>query len=56
VETALEEEDSTRVEDHGFVPVTFLDFDAPLASGLFSLLCPASPHILTVVITPALRC
>jgi hypothetical protein len=55
-ETALDEEDSTRVEDHGIVPLTFLDFESPLTSDLFSSLFPVSPHAHLVVITPILRC
>src|SRR4051794_20209419 len=30
-ESALDEEDSTRVEDHGLVPLTLLDYQSPLA-------------------------
>ena len=55
-ETALDEEDSIRVEDHGFVALRFLGFEASLVSGLFSSLSPASPHMLSVFITPILRC
>jgi hypothetical protein len=55
-ETALDEEDSSRVEDHGLVSLTFLDFGASLASGLSSSLSPASPHTLMVFIAPILRC
>jgi hypothetical protein len=55
-ETAFDEEDSSRVEDHGFVALTFLGFEASLVSGLFSSLSPASPHMPSVLITPILRC
>ena len=55
-ETALDEEDSSRVEDHGLVALTFFGFEAPVVSGLFSSLSPANPHTLSVLITPILRC
>lgn len=55
-ETALEEEDSSRVEDHGLVSLTFFGVEASLASGILSSLTPASPHTLSVLISPILRC
>jgi hypothetical protein len=55
-EMAYDEEDSTRVEDHGIVPLTLLDYGAPLASSSFSALAPASSHAQPVVIMPVLRC
>jgi hypothetical protein len=55
-ETALDEEDSTRVEDHGIVPFTLLAYGAPLASCAFSSLSPATPHTPSVFILPILRC
>jgi len=55
-ETALDEEDSSRVEDHGLMSLTFLDFEASLVSGFYSSLSPTSPHALSVRITPILRC
>jgi len=55
-ESALDEEDSTRVEDHGIATPTFLDFDTPQTSDLLSSFLPSSPHSQLVVITPILRC
>jgi hypothetical protein len=55
-ETALDEEDSTRVEDHGIASLTLLDCDPPLASGQLSPFLPASLHSQCAVITPILRC
>ena len=55
-EMALDEEDSDRVEDQGLVPLTFLGVGPCLASGFLSSLSPASPHTLSVLITPILRC
>jgi len=55
-ETALDEEDSTRVEDHGIIPLTFLDFETPLANHLLSSSLPASPHSQLLIIAPILRC
>jgi len=55
-EMALDEEDSSRVEDHGLVALTFLGFEASLVSGLFPSVSPASPHLPSVLITPILRC
>jgi hypothetical protein len=55
-ETAFDEEDSTRVEDHGIAPLAFLDFEAPKADDLNSYFLPASPHAQSLVISPILRC
>jgi hypothetical protein len=55
-ETALDEEDSSRVDDHGLVSLTFLDFEPSMASGSLTWLSPASLHTLSILITPILRC
>lgn len=55
-ETALEEEDPTKVEDHGIIPLTLLDYLAPLASRTISALCPFSTCTPVVVLTLILRC
>jgi hypothetical protein len=55
-EIAYDEEDSTRVEDHGVVPLTLLDYGAPVASRSLSSLAPAGSHTAPVVIMPILRC
>src|SRR3954466_2114266 len=55
-ESALDEEDSTEVEDHGIAPLTFLDLETRLTSDLFSTSLPTSPRSQFVVITPILRC
>jgi hypothetical protein len=55
-EMAYDEEDSTRVEDHGIVPLTLLDYGAPLASRSLFSLAPAGSHTAPVVIMPVLRC
>jgi hypothetical protein len=55
-EMAYDEEDSTRVEDHGVVPLTLLDYGAPVASRSLSSLAPAGSHIASAVIMPILRC
>ena len=55
-ETALDEEDSTRVEDHGIVPLTFLDYESAQASALFSSCSPTDRYAHLLVITPILRC
>jgi len=56
-ETALEEEeDSTRVEDHGIVPLTFLGFESPPTQNLFSSFLPANPHSPLLAHSPILRC
>jgi len=55
-ETALDEEDSTRVEEHGIVPLTFLNIEGSLANHCSPSLLPASPHSQLLLITPILRC
>src|SRR5207248_1034568 len=40
-ETALDEEDSNPVEDHGIAPLTFLDFETSLVSDNSSSFLPA---------------
>ena len=55
-EMAYDEEDSTRVEDQGIVPLTLLDYGAPLASCSFSSVTPAGAHTLPAFIMPILRC
>jgi hypothetical protein len=55
-ETALDEEDSSRVEDHGIVPLTYLDFEACWSDSLVTLLLPASPRVPSLDTTPILRC
>jgi hypothetical protein len=55
-ESALDEEDSDSVEQHGIATLPFLDFETPLLSDLFSSYLPANPHSQLAVITPILRC
>jgi hypothetical protein len=56
-ETALdEEEDSTRVEDHGLALLTFPDYEAPRASHRLFSLSPVNPHARLSTIAPILRC
>jgi hypothetical protein len=55
-EMACDEEDSSRVEDHGVLALSSSDYGAPLASGPLALLSPASSHTPPVVIAPILRC
>src|SRR6185437_1658171 len=55
-ESALDEEDSSRVEDHGVVPLTLLDYQPPLGCLLFSALLPAQSHDRLSTSTSILRC
>ena len=55
-EMAYDEEDSTRVEDHGIVPFTLLDYGAPVSSGSLSSLALTGSPTAPVVIMPVLRC
>jgi hypothetical protein len=55
-ETAIDEEDSTRVEDHGFAPLSLFGYNSPEASLRFSSLFPAGPHVRTIAVTSVLRC
>jgi hypothetical protein len=55
-ESALDEEDSSKVEDHGIATLTFLDFETPLANDIFSNFLPATSLSRIVIITPILRC
>jgi hypothetical protein len=55
-ESALDEEDSSKVEDHGIATLTFLDFETPLANDVFSNFLPATSLSRIVLITPILRC
>jgi hypothetical protein len=55
-ESALDEEDSVKVEDHGIATPTFLDFDTPQTSVLLASFLPSSPHSQLVLIAPILRC
>ena len=55
-ESALDEEDSTRVEDHGLVQLTLLDYQSHLAYHLSTAFLPAHSLSLTLTITPILRC
>jgi hypothetical protein len=55
-EMAYDEEDSTRVEDHGPVALTLLDHGAPMARRSFAFFAPTSSPTLSVLILPVLRC
>jgi len=55
-ETALDEEDSTRVEDHGIASPIFLGFEPALMSYLFCSCSPTDPHPQSIVSSPILRC
>jgi hypothetical protein len=55
-ETALDEEDTTRVENHAIIPLTFLDLETSPANALSSSFRPAIPHSRLLVSTPILRC
>ena len=55
-EMAFDEEDSTRVEDHGIAPLPFLDFEASVSDNFFGFVLPANPHFSFPVVTPILRC
>jgi hypothetical protein len=56
VETALDEEDSTQVEDRGIVPSVLLDDDATLAPLLSHLPAPISGSFSGRLTSPILRC
>jgi hypothetical protein len=55
-ETALDEEDSTRVEDHGIASPIYLGFEPALMSFLFCSCSPTDPHPESIVSSPILRC
>jgi hypothetical protein len=55
-EMACDEEDSTRAEHHGIVPMTLLDYGSPVVSNSFASLGPASSQTPPVIITVVLRC
>jgi hypothetical protein len=55
-ETALDEEDSSRVDDHGLAAVAFLGFEASLINGWLPPASPASLRVGSAPITPILRC
>jgi hypothetical protein len=55
-ETALDEEDSTRVEDHGIASPIFLGFEPALMSYLFCSCSPTDPLPQSAISSPILRC
>jgi hypothetical protein len=55
-ESALDEEDSTRVEEHGIAALTFLDFETRFGNDLLACFPPATSLSRIVIITPILRC
>ena len=55
-ESALDEEESTEVVDHGISSLTFLDFETPQTSDFFWSSLPTRPRSQFVVITPIQRC
>jgi len=55
-ESALDEEDSTRVEDHGIVPLTLFDYQLPCRSHLFMAFLPVDSCSHLLPTTPVLRC
>jgi hypothetical protein len=55
-ETAFDEEDSSRVEDHGIAPLTLLDYEASLVDDLLSTFFPAGPPTHRFIIPSILRC
>jgi len=55
-ETALDEEDSTRVEDHGIASPIYLGFEPTLPSDWFRSCSPTDTRPRSIVSSPILRC